>query len=147
VRTSSLEGGVLKEAVKGITGLREDPGVEVRHAQVEGRPTPPLEDWNSSVAERLKWVPDWNDWSLSQLSPGGFTVKKRTKAGCSWVNIPSGTRAGGLVYLGGASKGGLALGMKDFWERYPTKPDIRNAASATGEITFGCTVRLPLPWI
>ena len=43
-------------------------------------------------------MPSWNVFSLAQLSPAGFTMRKRTKAGCSLVNIPGGTKAEGGVY-------------------------------------------------
>ncbi|KAF4626616.1 hypothetical protein G7Y89_g11543 [Cudoniella acicularis] len=135
VRISGVSGGVLSEAIQGVTGLRRDPGIEVRDAQFRGRPTPSLETWESSVSSRLQWVPSWNDFSLTQLSADGFTVRKRTRSTCSWVNIPGGTRSDGLIYLGGATAGGLAVGLKDFWERYPTGLNIRNAVTNAGEIT------------
>ncbi|MBY8853746.1 Tat pathway signal sequence domain protein, partial [Saccharothrix sp. MB29] len=37
VRFAGPDDGVLSEAVRGITGLRRDPGAEVRRAQVAGR--------------------------------------------------------------------------------------------------------------
>src|SRR5699024_4010520 len=43
VRLAGSSGGFLTEAVQGVTGLRRDPGDEVRQAQVDGRPAPPLE--------------------------------------------------------------------------------------------------------
>ncbi|KAF2186444.1 hypothetical protein K469DRAFT_706412 [Zopfia rhizophila CBS 207.26] len=136
IRLAGVDGGLLNEAVQGITGLRRDPGKDIRAAQFEGRKTPALETWDTRVSSRLHWIPSWNDYSLNQLSPDGFTLKKRTKLGQSWVNIPGGTRAGGLAYLGGASKGGLAVGLRNFWKRYPTSLDITNAASDKGEITL-----------
>lgn len=136
IRISGVDGGVFSEAVQGITGLRINPGPDVRAAQVLGLQAPPIAEWDTDVSSRLKWVPSWNDFSLAQNSPDGFNLQKRTKAGCSWVKIPSGTRAGGLAYLGGATGGGLGIGMKDFWERYPTGIDIRNAASEEGEVTL-----------
>lgn len=48
----------------------------------------------------MQWIPTWGDYSLSQLSADGFTLKKRTKPGQGWINISGGTRAGGLAYLG-----------------------------------------------
>lgn len=45
------------------------------------------------------------------------------------------TRSGGLAYLGGATTGGLSVALRDFWKRYPTALDIRNAATDKGEIT------------
>lgn len=88
VRLAGEDGGLLSEAVKGITGLRRDPGAEIRAAQFEGKETPSLDDWDNRTSTRLQWIPDWNDYSLTQLSPEGFNLKKRTKAGQSWVKIP-----------------------------------------------------------
>ncbi|TLD28342.1 hypothetical protein PspLS_04307 [Pyricularia sp. CBS 133598] len=136
VRLSGVDGGLMAEGVKGLTGLRRDPGAAVKAAQVGGRKTPPTETWDTRVTTRLHWIPDWNDFSLSQLSPDGFTVKKRTKAGQSWVHASGGTRSGGLAYLGGATKGGLGLGLRHFWKRHPTGLDVRNTATDQGQLTL-----------
>ncbi|KAL1590282.1 hypothetical protein WHR41_01046 [Cladosporium halotolerans] len=135
VRIAGVDGGMLSEAVKGITGLRRDPGEEVRSAQFNGEATPSIDTWDTRVSSRLQWIPDWNDYTLSQLSPDGFTLKKRTKPGQSWVNIPGSTRSGGLAYLGGATQGGLAVGLRNFWKHYPVGLDIRDAATDVGQIT------------
>ncbi|PSN72488.1 hypothetical protein BS50DRAFT_252995 [Corynespora cassiicola Philippines] len=136
VRIAGVDGGLLREAVRGITGLRRDPGQGVRTAQFEGEKTPDESTWPTNVNTRLHWIPSWNDFRLTQLSPDGFTLKKRTKAGQSWLNIPGGTRSGGLAYLGGATVGGLAVGLRDFWKKYPTSLDVTNAAEDTGSITL-----------
>jgi len=136
VRIAGVDGGFLHEAVQGVTGLRRDPGPNVQAAQYNGTKTPDKSTWNSQVSTRLKWIPTWNDYRLSQLSADGFTIAKRTKAGQSWVKIPGGTRAGGLAYLGGASSGGLAVALRDFWKKYPTGLDISNAATDLGSITL-----------
>ncbi|KAE8390376.1 hypothetical protein BDV23DRAFT_193779 [Aspergillus alliaceus] len=99
IRLPGVDGGYLHEAVQGITGLRRDPGVEVRSAQYEGKATP-----------------------------------NRTKPGHAWVNIPAGTRSSGLAYLGGATQGGFAVGLRDFWKRYPTGLDISDAGADKGKI-------------
>lgn len=104
VRFAGVDGGLFSEAVQGITGLRRDPGQVVRTAQVDGDELPATGTWDVRVSSRLKWIPTWGDYSLNQLSSDGFTLKKRTKAGQSWVSILGGTRAGGLAYLGGATK-------------------------------------------
>lgn len=136
VRIAGVDGGLLSEAVQPITGQRRDPGQAVKTAQFEGKVLPDVSTWDTRVSSRLHWIPAWNDYSLSQLSPDGFTIKKRTKSGQSWINVPAGTRAEGLVYLGGATKGGLAVGLRDFWKRYPTGFDIAQAGSDTGSITL-----------
>jgi hypothetical protein len=136
VRIAGVDGGLLREAVQGITGLRRDPGAAVRSAQFNGTNTPDKSTWDSRVTSRLQWIPSWSDYRLTQLSPDGFNLKKRTKSGQSWVKIPGGTRSGGLAYLGGATVGGLAIGLRDFWKKYPTSLDISNAATDTGSITM-----------
>lgn len=136
VRIAGTDGGILHEAVQGVTGLRRDPGEAVRVAQYNGSKTPEKSTWDTKVTSRLQWVPTWNDYRLTQLSPDGFNIAKRTKKGQSWLKIPGGTRSGGLAYLGGATTGGLAIGLRDFWKKYPTSLDISNAATDEGSITI-----------
>ncbi|KAH8884201.1 hypothetical protein GQ53DRAFT_797976 [Thozetella sp. PMI_491] len=136
VRLAGPDGGMLSEAVQGITGLRRDPGAAVRTAQFQGKKTANASTWDTRVTSRLQWIPPWNDYRLTQLSPDGFNLQKRTKQGQSWVKISGATRSGGLAYLGGPTAGGLAVGLRDFWKRYPTSLDISNAATDTGRITL-----------
>jgi len=65
--------GMLSEAVQGITGLRRDPGAAVRAAQIAGTKLPDPATWDQRVTTRLMYIPQWGDYSLSQLSAGGFT--------------------------------------------------------------------------
>lgn len=127
--------GLFGEAVRPITGLRRDPGESVRKAQVDGLPTPPIESWARTVSDRLELIPSWGDFTLSQLCADGFQIRKRTKEGCSWVAAGAGRRAGGVGYVGSIS-GGLAFGMRDFWQKHPAQIDIRNAATETAQVTM-----------
>lgn len=134
VRIAGSEGGFLTEAVRGITGLRRDPGEEVRTAQVEGRPTPPTDTWAPTVSRRLHLVPTWDDWSLRQLSAHGYTVAKRTAADRPWITAGTGTRSRGYAYLGDIH-GGIGLGLRDFWKLIPTQLDVAGAAGGIGSVT------------
>ncbi|MEV0234976.1 Tat pathway signal sequence domain protein [Nonomuraea sp. NPDC050786] len=124
-------GGFLTEAVRGLTGLRRDPGEPARRAQVEGRPAGEIAP---DVAGRLHLIPAWNDYTLDQGSADGFTLRKRTAPGHAWVTIPAGTRSAGYGYVGGVS-GGLGFGLRDFWRLHPTRLDIRNAATDLATVT------------
>ncbi|HZC26572.1 MAG TPA: Tat pathway signal sequence domain protein, partial [Actinopolymorphaceae bacterium] len=134
IRLAGEGAGMLSEAVKGITGLRRDPGEAVRQAQVAGRATPAVSTWDTRVSSRLGLIPDWGDYSLRQLSADGFDIRKRTKAGFGWIGVGGGRRASGLGYVGGVS-GGLAFGLRDFWQLHPTGLDIRDAAGDQAEAT------------
>ncbi|NDL60751.1 Tat pathway signal sequence domain protein [Phytoactinopolyspora sp. XMNu-373] len=126
--------GFHTEAVRGITGLRRDPGEQFRAAQVDGRPCGPVQDWDTAVSQRAHLIPTWSDWTLEQPSADGFTLRKRTAQDTGWVTIPASTRAAGYAYAGGVS-GGLAIGLRDFWKAHPTRLDIRGAASDTATVT------------
>ncbi len=126
--------GVWGEAVRPVTGLRRDPGQPYRDAQVAGQALPPLANMAKPVHDGMRWIPEWGDFSLSQLTPDGFTLRKRTQTGQAWIDANAGSRAKGLLYAGGAA-GGVALGLKDFWQRAPVRLDVRNAATPMADIT------------
>jgi hypothetical protein len=134
VRFSGEGDGVWGEAVRPVTGLRRDPGQEYKDAQVAGKALPPLAGMAKAVQDGLQWVPEWGDFSLSQLSPDGFTLQKRLGSGRAWIDSNVGSRSKGLLYAGGAS-GGVALGLKDFWQRAPVQLDVRRAATEMAEVT------------
>ncbi|MGW7286248.1 exo-rhamnogalacturonan lyase family protein [Streptomyces sp. NPDC054847] len=127
--------GLLREAVKGITGLRRDPGAAVQAAQFEGRRLPDPATWDQRVTSRLHLIPEWGDYTLSQLSADGFTLRKRTKKGHGWIAAGGGRRASGFGYVGGVS-GGLSFGLRDFWEKHPAGLDIRDAHTDSAEVTL-----------
>ncbi len=135
VRLAGWDHGLFAEAVRGLTGLRRDPGREFRQAQVNGREANPVEDFAPTVSGRMELIPAWGDFSLSQLSADGFQIRKRTYAGHGWIPAGAGTRSSGLGYIGGVS-GGFAMGMKDFWQRHPTQLDVRNAHTDSAEMTL-----------
>ncbi|RZJ08275.1 MAG: Tat pathway signal sequence domain protein [Rubrivivax sp.] len=132
VRFAGEAGGLWAEGVRNLTGLRRDPGAAVREAQLAGRATPPLEQWGPQVRKLQHRIPAWGDYTLSQLSADGFQIKKRTKPGHGWIPAAHGHRAPGTGYIGGAT-GGVAFGLRDFWQRHPVQLDIRNASAPIGD--------------
>jgi len=135
VRFAGSGDGVWGEAVQPLTGLRRDPGKPFREAQVAGRKVPPAEQMAAAVRDRLQFVPQWGDFTLSQPNPDGFAIAKRTKAGHGWIESDAGARANGLGFVGGSS-GGAAFGMHDFWQRCPVRLDIRDAHTDTAAFTL-----------
>ncbi|MGS2762644.1 exo-rhamnogalacturonan lyase family protein [Sinomicrobium sp. M5D2P9] len=135
IRFAGEEDGVFGEAVRGLTGLRRDPGAEVREAQLSGKKTPDLSEFPENVASRLDYIPAFGDYTLSQTHPDAFEIRKRTKAGHGWLKSGFGRRAPGMGYLGGPS-GGVAFGIRNFWQSYPAQLDIRNAHADNGEVTL-----------
>ncbi|MCP5530355.1 MAG: Tat pathway signal sequence domain protein [Opitutaceae bacterium] len=135
VRFAGQGDGLFGEAVRGITGLRRDPGRAIREAQVAGRATPPLGEWDERVASRLQYIPAYADWTLTQPNADGFQILKRTQAGYTWLTPAQGQRAGGYGYLG-TPQGGLGFGLRNFWQSYPAQFDIRGATSEVATVTI-----------
>jgi hypothetical protein len=134
VRFTGEAPGLWAEAVQGITGLRRDPGQSVREDQLAGKRCPSPSGWDFS-AEELKYVPVWGDFTLTQLSADGFEIRKRTKPGQGWIKGGFGKRASGTGYIGGVS-GGMAFGLRNFWQSHPAQLDITGAGGAEAEVTL-----------
>jgi hypothetical protein len=135
IRFVGEDQGLFAEGIRNITGLRRDPGREIRAAQVDGKKTPPLDQWDRAVSGRIDLIPAWGDFTLSQLNSDGFQIRKRTREGFGWISAGAGHRAGGTGYIGGAS-GGMAFGIRDFWQKHPSQLDIRHAASDNAVVTM-----------
>jgi len=135
VRFAGEDGGLWGEAVRPLTGLSRDASKPYRDAQVAGRATPPFPEMPEVVRNLIERIPTWGDFTLSQPNADGFAITKRTKPGHGWIEVDSARRAPGLGYVGGAS-GGVAFGMKDFWQRCPVRLDIRDAATDTAAFTL-----------
>ncbi|MFP4540978.1 MAG: Tat pathway signal sequence domain protein [Opitutales bacterium] len=135
VRFSGEEKGLWGEAVRGLTGLRRDPGEEVRAAQIAGRATPPLEEWWQRVVDGLERIPAFGDFTLFQPTPDSFAIRKRTAPGHAWLDSAYGGRASGLVYVG-SPQGGAAFALRDFWQSHPSQLDVRGATTDAAEVTL-----------
>ncbi len=132
VRFAGDENGLFGEAVRGLTGLRRDPGRPARDAQVAGVAVPAI----VPVAKNLlQYIPAFGDWTLSQPNADGFTIRKRTADGHAWLDSGHGNRAAGLGYFGGPA-GGIAFGIRNFWQSHPAQLDIRGAHGDAAVVTM-----------
>ncbi|MGB3065565.1 hypothetical protein [Sphingobacterium thalpophilum] len=128
------EGGeVFSEAVKGLTGLRRDPGKEVRDRQLQGQEVK-WEEIAEAVKKGMPYIPEFGDYTLLQAHPSASRIEKRTRSGHAWLHSHDGGRAMGTLYLGTPSYG-IALGIRNFWQSYPGQLDIRDAASDEATLT------------
>lgn len=132
VRFAGDGDGLFAEAVRGLTGLRRDTGKPAREAQIAGDAVPAI----APVAKNLlPYVPAFGDWTLLQPNADGFTIRKRTASGHAWLDSGSGKRGGGLGYVGGP-QGGVAFGIRNFWQSHPAQLDIRGADGDAATVTL-----------
>ncbi|QPI43220.1 MULTISPECIES: Tat pathway signal sequence domain protein [Pectobacterium] len=135
VRFVSDQGGLFREAVRGLSGLRRDPGSAVIAAQLAGQATPPIADFSPEVGKRLDYIPAFGSYRLTQHHPDGFQIHKRTAAGQGWLLSATGERAAGVGYLG-TPTGGVAFGIRHFWQSYPACLEIDNAHTDVATVTL-----------
>lgn len=133
IRFVGANGGVFAEAVQGLTGLRRDAGAAAE-AQLQGRAVA-AGTLPANVSKNLRYVPAFGSYTLLQSHPDGYSISKRTSAGHGWVHAASGARAAGTGYLG-APDGGIAFGIRNFWQSYPGQIDIQGAETSQATVTL-----------
>jgi len=128
VRFANSNGGVWAEPLQLIApGGRGFGGGGNSANQIEGDRLPNV---NTPMQDAA-----WDSFRLSQPNSDGFTIIKRTNPKSSWVGVAEGQRAAGLAFIGDAS-GGLAVGVKDFWQKYPASIDIEGALSDAAHVNL-----------
>ena len=80
-------------------------------------------------------MPLWSDYGICQDSAEHFAIYKRTKKECCFLNCCHGSRSDGVMMAGGEN-GGLMLGIRDFWKKYPSGLEVQGLDK---EVT-DCTV-------
>ncbi len=94
--------------------------------QFAGKRIPNRDELNERGNELLDQWAVWSDFRLVQSNANGFVIDKRTNKESCWLPAGAGKRAGGLVFAGDIG-GGLAIGVKDFWQSYPSSLEVMNA--------------------
>ncbi len=135
IRFAGEGNGLWAEATRTLTGLRRDPGKAFRDAQTAGQVCPPIEQMPESVRDKLQYVPAFGDFFLYQPTADSFEIRKRTKEGWTWLNSAFGKRAAGLGFVGSPT-GGVAFGIRNFWQSYPGGLDIRGATGDAARVTL-----------
>lgn len=128
--------GVWAQPVLMIPGFRAQVGKNIGDlyaTQLAGQRIPNLGDFDPQSRNAISVMPRWGDAKITQVGPNNFSLFKRTTAASSWLHYTDGQRARGLAVLGDVS-GGLAVGVKDFWQKYPRSIELLNGVGDVGEI-------------
>ena len=135
VRFTGKNKGLWAEPVQPLYGRRSIryKGEEIYQKQVAGERVPDKDDYDKEGQYLISEWAAWNDYRLYQSSSDGFLIKKRTNEQSTWIDAGSGTRSTGVGFVGDVS-GGLAIGVKDFWESYPSSIEIHHARESSAGI-------------
>jgi hypothetical protein len=137
VRFSGEGEGLWSEPVQPATGRRflMAPGsrTNVFAEQLAGKRLPKREAFDAAGQKLLHDWAVWSDYKLVQASADGFSVQKRVNGESCWLDAAAGHRASGLVFAGDVS-GGLAVGLRHFWQSHPRSLEVRNATGTSAEL-------------
>ncbi|KQN97782.1 exo-rhamnogalacturonan lyase family protein [Paenibacillus sp. Leaf72] len=133
-RLAGNDGGFLRESPKSLhTRRTKGKYRELFERQVAGEAVAFDADEDAYFLGLLENSAVWDDFKLVQHSADHYVATKRTKAECSWLKAGEGSRAEGLAYIG-SEGGGLAAGMRNFWEKHPASLELRHTASTSAEL-------------
>lgn len=135
VAFATQQGGVWAESVQPLSGrriLNNDPSLEVK--QVAGQRIAEPSTFDEKGQDLLRNWASWNSFRLTQPNDQGFSIQKRAHHNNPWIGTYSGTRAPGYAFVGDVT-GGLGIGLKEFWQSYPTSLQIDSAATDVALLT------------
>lgn len=129
------DNGVFHEASQLLLSWRPRIDKDIYTKQCDGQLLYLDKEKDSLVYKAIDDITVWDSYRLYQSSPNSFRVTKRTaKEECSYIESAQGKRTKGLVYLGGENSG-VALGMKDFWQKYPSSIWVEGMSRDETQIT------------
>ncbi|MBQ6966055.1 MAG: hypothetical protein IJP82_10300 [Bacteroidaceae bacterium] len=80
-------------------------------------------------------IAQWDDFRLSQLSPNGYSIRKRATHQSPWIGTIEGQRAEGKVTVGDSTSRTSFL-LKDFWQSYPSTLMVSGLRGDTAIVTI-----------
>ncbi len=94
---------------------------------------------NSDVQSAAAELPVWNRFCLFQDSAYHYAVMKQTHHDCCALTGRQGRRASGVMAVN-HKEGGILLGNRDFWQKYPSGLEVDGLGntSATATAWFYC---------
>ena len=128
--------GVWAQPVRLLPGYRARAGVQITDHYADhlaGKRMLNLAEYDQGARDAAESVAVYDAMRLTQTGPNNWSIYKRTQEKSSWLHVTDGKRSKGLAVLGDVS-GGIAVGLKNFWEKHPSSIQIKGATSASGDM-------------
>ena len=132
----SGDNGFFHEALQLLTSWRPRLEPEIYTDQMEGKRIDFMYDSPDDASQiAIKDITTWDNYKIFQDSSEHFLIRKRTKSPCcTYIDAVHGKRAGGLAYIGN-HRNGIAVGMSEFWRKYPSSIHMNNLTTDEAELT------------
>ena len=93
-----------------------------------------LQKMDAVTQSMIENIAKWDGFRLSQLSPNGYSIRKRATSVSPWIGTMEGHRASGMVTVGD-SAASISFRLKDFWQSYPSTLQVDGIRSDTAIVT------------
>ena len=93
-----------------------------------------LQKMDAVTQSMIENIAKWDGFRLSQLSPNGYSIRKRATNVSPWIGTMEGHRARGMVTVGD-SAASISFRLKDFWQSYPSTLQVDGIRSDTAIVT------------
>lgn len=94
-----------------------------------------------SIQDAADHMPAWSRYQLIQDSDSHFVIRKKIfEKNCCFIDSLHGNRAQGTMAVGGTD-GGLLIGKRDFWQKYPSGLEVQGLDQETAALT--CWIYTP----
>lgn len=120
------DNGVFHEALAPLLSWRPRVPEGIYERQMQGEALS-LTGEEKEIADKvLEDMPHWSEYTLCQDSVSHFVIRKKiADDNCCFIDCLHGVRtAGGSAF--GSSIGSVLVGVRDFWEKYPTGYDWKD---------------------
>lgn len=130
----SLEEGIYSEPAKLLLTRFYRKNNELYKKQIDGEFVN-VEEADEGLISAAKQNAIWNDFKLIQDSATHYKIVKRSEKDLAYIDVTHGSRANGLMYIG-AENCGLALGLKNFWQRHPSALEVSGLSKEETKATL-----------
>ena len=125
-----IDQDIFHEQAQYLYSYRPRTSVETRQTQMDGD----MLESTELIETASKDLPTWNRYTLTQLTADSFHIGKQTKKECCMIDVQWGHRAPGAMSVTGEN-GGALIGIRDFWQRFPSGLEAENLAGDTTDCT------------
>lgn len=114
------ENGVFHEAMQLLFSWRPPIADSIYQKQLEGTFLHFDHEGDNKTLEAIEDMTIWSSYRVIQNSVNHYLIQKSTeKKNCCYISCVDGEKAKGVAGVFGEN-GGLMVGMRNFWEKYPS---------------------------
>lgn len=128
------EDGVYTEAAQLLISRRHWKNNALYHQQVNGEVVK-ISAADEEMLRHAKENAIWNNFDLVQGNHRSYRLTKQTQDGYAPIDIGYGSRAKGVVAIGGIN-GSVGVGVENFWQKAPRQLEIRGLNQASTTMTI-----------